>query len=117
MDQPNEDQEEPPIVELLGMKKKKKNIVVSSLRTRTTTVLKAKKKGGPVALDSAGQYLISSAEDCCNAPKVTVLKFDNSVENHFRTIDMISQLCGEPEDNALEERDIQPLSSSITFIR
>ncbi|XP_035544454.1 uncharacterized protein LOC108983424 isoform X2 [Juglans regia] len=121
MDQPNEDQEEPPIAELLGVKKKKnKNTtVVSSPRTRTTTGVKAKKKkeGGPAAVDSAAQYPTGSTEDCCNAPKVTVLKFDNSVENHFRAIDTISQLCGEPEDGALEEQEIQQLSSSITFLR
>ncbi|KAG2686544.1 hypothetical protein I3760_09G010400 [Carya illinoinensis] len=116
MDQPNEDQEEPPIAELLGVKKKKTNKkVVSSPRTRTTTGVKA--KGGPAAVDSAAQYPTGSAEDCCNAPKVTVLKFDNSVENHFRAIDTISQLCGQPEEGALEEREIQQLSSSITFLR
>lgn len=119
MDQPNEDQEEPPIAELLGVKKKKTNKkVVSSPTTRTTTGVKAKKKkGGPAAVDSAAQYPTGSAEDCCNAPKVTVLKFDNSVENHFRAIDTISQLCGQPEEGALEEREIQQLSSSITFLR
>ncbi|XP_041024907.1 uncharacterized protein LOC121265365 isoform X2 [Juglans microcarpa x Juglans regia] len=122
MDQPNEDQEEPPIAELLGVKKKKKKnknkTGVSSPRMRTTTGVKAnKKKGGPAVVDSAAQYPTGSAEDCCDAPKVTVLKFDNSAENHFRAIDAISQLCGELKDGALEEQEIQQLSSSITFLR
>ncbi|KAF3950888.1 hypothetical protein CMV_023411 [Castanea mollissima] len=35
----------------------------------------------------------------CNGRKVTVLAFNESVENHFKAIDTISKLCGEAKED------------------
>ncbi|KAM1767400.1 hypothetical protein ACFX12_045493 [Malus domestica] len=53
-----------------------------------------------------------------NGSTVRVSMFDDSVENHFRVMDTIAKLCGEAEeDRGVEDGEIQPLSSSITFLR
>lgn len=52
-----------------------------------------------------------------NADGVQVSLFDSSVENYFKAIDKISELCDEPETDCLDESDIQRFSSSITFLR
>ncbi|CAN1351214.1 hypothetical protein LINPERPRIM_LOCUS42463 [Linum perenne] len=60
-------------------------------------------------------------EEATGRDGVEVLKFDYSVENHFKAVDMISQLCGENAagggDDALDEAEIRRLSSSITFLK
>ncbi|KAF3972575.1 hypothetical protein CMV_003925 [Castanea mollissima] len=107
--------EEPPISELLsakrGKKKKKKT-------TATTTEGAAKKKKKDAPVSSANAENPSGFAENCNGEKVTVLAFDESVENHFKAIDTISKLCGEAEedDAPIEESEIKRLSSSITFI-
>ncbi|GKU98344.1 hypothetical protein SLEP1_g11358 [Rubroshorea leprosula] len=57
------------------------------------------------------------AQPLNDGPGVRVSMFDYSVENHLRAINTISKLCGEPENDGLDECDIQRPSSSITFIR
>ena len=52
-----------------------------------------------------------------NGPRVSVSMFDDSVENHFRVMDTIANLCGEAEeDGGVEDGEIQRLSSSVTFL-
>lgn len=56
-------------------------------------------------------------ENSRNGPRVRVSMFDDSVENHFRVMHTISELCGEAEDEPFLESDIRRLSSSTTFLR
>jgi hypothetical protein len=107
MEKPNEAFEEPPIAELLGIKKRGK-------KTKKKIGKTAKKEEG---VDVAVENPTGSAEDCSNGPRVTVSAFDYSVENHFRAVDTISQLCGEADDGGLEESEVQRLASSVTFLR
>ena len=110
--------EEPPISELLSAKRGKKKKTTTTT-TEGTAKKKKKKKDAPVP--SANAENPSGYAENCNGEKITVLAFDESVENHFKAIDAISKLCGETcteEDDApIEESEIKRLSSSITFIR
>ncbi|XVF81205.1 hypothetical protein PTKIN_Ptkin15bG0137300 [Pterospermum kingtungense] len=49
-------------------------------------------------------------------PGVRVSMFDYSIENHFRAMDTISELCEEPNVEGVDETDIRRFSSSITFL-
>ncbi|KAK2978877.1 hypothetical protein RJ640_030926 [Escallonia rubra] len=49
-------------------------------------------------------------------PEIKVSLFDESVENHFKAVDTISELCGEAEGE-LDQAEIARLSSSVTFLR
>lgn len=50
-------------------------------------------------------------------PRVELSLFDDSVENHFRAIDTISKLCGEPDiDDSTDQAELQRYGSSITFL-
>ncbi|XP_031128106.1 uncharacterized protein LOC116030111 isoform X3 [Ipomoea triloba] len=50
-------------------------------------------------------------------PPVQLSLFDDSVENHFRAIDTISQLCGEPDiDDSTDQAELRRYGSSITFL-
>ncbi|XP_030958025.1 uncharacterized protein LOC115980000 [Quercus lobata] len=55
----------------------------------------------------------------CNGDRVTVSKFDNCVGNYFRANETISKLRGEDDEDyyALQQTEIQRLSSSLTFLR
>ena len=55
----------------------------------------------------------------CNGDRVTVSEFDYCVDNHFRAIETISKLCREDDEDyyALQQTEIQCLSSSLTFLR
>ena len=55
--------------------------------------------------------------DCNGDNAVTVSEFDYCVDNHFRTIETISKLCGEDDYYALQQTEIQRFSSSLTFLR
>ena len=50
-------------------------------------------------------------------PRVTTSCFDYSVDNFFKVMDMIAQLCGEEVDSYVEPTGIQRLSSPVTFLR
>ncbi|KAL8132039.1 hypothetical protein AgCh_007796 [Apium graveolens] len=50
------------------------------------------------------------------APKIEVCLFDHSVENHFRAMDKIAELCGYGELQ-FDQKELQHLSSSVTFLR
>lgn len=50
-------------------------------------------------------------------PGVRVSMFDYSIENHFRAMDTIFELCEEPVLEGPDETDIRRFSSSITFLR
>ena len=52
-----------------------------------------------------------------NGAGIRVSTFDNSGENHFKEMDMISKLCGEVETDSVDETEIQCYKSSITFLR
>ncbi|KDP42720.1 hypothetical protein JCGZ_23660 [Jatropha curcas] len=52
-----------------------------------------------------------------NGPGLRVSQFDYSIENHFKAVDTIAKLCGEPETDSLDVSEIQCLYSSITFLR
>ncbi|KAE8098519.1 hypothetical protein FH972_016576 [Carpinus fangiana] len=110
MEKPNEAFEEPPIAELLGIKKRGK-------KTKT----KKNNIGGPAKEEEGDDVAVEnptgSAEDRSNGPRVTVSAFDYSVENHFRAMDTISQICGEADDGGPEEGVVQRLASSVTFLR
>ncbi|KAL6145625.1 hypothetical protein ACLB2K_056311 [Fragaria x ananassa] len=58
-------------------------------------------------------------ENSRNGPhRVSVSMFDDSVENHFRVMHTISELCGEAkEDEPVPETELQRLQSSTTFLR
>ena len=55
--------------------------------------------------------------DCNGDNAVTVSEFDYCVDNHFRTIETISKLCGEDDYYALQQTEIQRFSSSLTFFK
>ena len=57
--------------------------------------------------------------DCNGDRVVTVSEFDYCMDNHFRAIETISKLCGEDDEDyyALQQTEIQRLSSSHTFLR
>lgn len=98
---------EPSIAELLGRKQGNRR---SKRRTKGTTSQRATET---VAEATNEQNL---TEDF-SGTGAKVSMFDESVENHFRAMDKISELCGEAEEGALDENEIQRLSSSITFLR
>ncbi|KAL3536134.1 hypothetical protein ACH5RR_004595 [Cinchona calisaya] len=50
-------------------------------------------------------------------PGITVSFFDDSVYNHFKAVDTISKLCGEPDTDDFDPSEIRRFSSSITFLR
>ncbi|WOG98322.1 hypothetical protein DCAR_0417663 [Daucus carota subsp. sativus] len=50
------------------------------------------------------------------APGIEVSLFDHSVENHFRAMDKIAELCGESEVQ-FDQEELQRLSASMTFLR
>lgn len=52
-----------------------------------------------------------------HSPRTATSLFDYSIENHFKTMDTISKLCGEPENPDFDPAEIDRLSSSITFLR
>ncbi|KAK3043542.1 hypothetical protein RJ639_002121 [Escallonia herrerae] len=52
-------------------------------------------------------------DECPTEIKVSL--FDESVENHFKAVDTISELCGEAEGE-LDQAEIARLSSSVTFL-
>ncbi|XP_023005875.1 uncharacterized protein LOC111498749 [Cucurbita maxima] len=54
-----------------------------------------------------------------DGPGIKVLEFDHCVENHFKAIDTMAELCGDREDGVgeIDERDIQRFSSSTIFLR
>lgn len=49
-------------------------------------------------------------------PEIEVSVFDHSAENHFKAMDKIAGLCGESELQ-FDQKELQRLSSSITFLR
>ncbi|KAL5546828.1 hypothetical protein UlMin_006515 [Ulmus minor] len=49
---------------------------------------------------------------------VRVSEFDYSVENHFKAMDAISELCGEEvEEDTIDESEARGWSSTVTFLR
>lgn len=52
-----------------------------------------------------------------HSPITATSLFDYSIENHFKAMDTISKLCGEPENPDFDPAEIDRLSSSITFSR
>ncbi|XP_050380080.1 uncharacterized protein LOC126797498 isoform X2 [Argentina anserina] len=53
-----------------------------------------------------------------NPPRVSVSMFDDSVENHFRVMHKVSELCGEKGyDEPIPETELHRLQSSTTFLR
>ena len=49
---------------------------------------------------------------------VRIALFDFSVENFFRVMETIVRLCGKEEDGAaIDQSEIQRMSSSVTFLR
>lgn len=96
---------EPSIAELVG--RKRGNRRKGKRRTKETTpqtVIEPVPEAGNEP---------NSAEDF-NGCGVQVSMFDESVENHFRAMDKIFELCG---GGALDETEILRLSSSISFLR
>ncbi|KAL2509215.1 Transducin/WD40 repeat-like superfamily protein [Forsythia ovata] len=53
---------------------------------------------------------------CTTSPGIITSVFDYSVENHFKAVDTISKLCGEPEIVGSNQNDIQRFSNSIKFL-
>ncbi|KAA0043896.1 DNA binding protein, putative isoform 1 [Cucumis melo var. makuwa] len=89
---------------------------------------KRAKKKTPVATTTAAAATTTSTSvnehqrtDRLNdvLPKVKVSEFDPCVENHFRAMDAIVELCCEAEegDGGIDESDIQRFSSSTIFLR
>lgn len=52
-----------------------------------------------------------------SSTEVRVWPFERSVENHFRAVDLVAELCGEADVGALHDGEIARLSSSIAFSR
>ena len=71
----------------------------------------------PVPVDA--EPIQIEPESSRNGPStVSVSMFDDSVENHFRVMHTISELCGEAkEDEPVPETELQRLQSSTTFLR
>lgn len=53
-----------------------------------------------------------SGEEGCSS----ISTFDDSVENHLKAVDSISDLSGESGTD-IDKADINKLSSSVTFLR
>ncbi|KAK1404734.1 putative general transcription factor 3C polypeptide 2-like [Heracleum sosnowskyi] len=83
---------------------------------------KKKTQSQPVAADTLPPIFSEDLpekevpENDTPAPEIEVSLFDNSVENHFRDMDKIAELCGESELQ-FDQNELQRLSSSITFLR
>ncbi|CAI9778932.1 unnamed protein product [Fraxinus pennsylvanica] len=54
---------------------------------------------------------------CTTSPGIITSIFDYSVENHFKAVDTISRLCGDPEIIGSNQTEIQRFSNAITFLR
>lgn len=57
------------------------------------------------------------ADEGDHSPTTATSLFDYSAENHFKAVDTISKLCGEPENPDFDPAEIDRLASSITFLR
>ncbi|KAJ1375714.1 AT hook, DNA-binding motif, partial [Sesbania bispinosa] len=82
---------------------------------------KAKKEAETVAVDSTIVVVSANKGGGANTSNgATISLFDFSVENFFRDMDTIARLCRDEEeecDTAIEQSEIQRMSSFITFLR
>lgn len=109
-----EETAEPSIAQLLGRKQGNKRATANSTKKRTRqTISKTSEEAAPAATSADRTGFAEDFNGC----RFKVSLFDESSENHFRAMDSISKLCGEPEEGSLDESEIQRLSSSITFLR
>lgn len=97
-------------IDTSGKKGKKKPV---ARREKKEPEKKAKKKSGATSVNAeqpAGRK---------DGPGFKVSEFDHCVENHFRAIDAIAELCGEAEDGdgGIDDGEIQRFSSSTVFLR
>uniref|UniRef100_A0A0A0LGM2 Uncharacterized protein n=1 Tax=Cucumis sativus TaxID=3659 RepID=A0A0A0LGM2_CUCSA len=103
----NKGKKKPPAKEKKELEKraKKKTPVTATVVTATTST-EVNKHQSTARLDDV-------------VPEVKVSEFDPCVENHFRAMDAIVELCCEAEDGdgGIDESDIQRFSSSTIFLR
>ncbi|KAK6944015.1 hypothetical protein RJ641_025117 [Dillenia turbinata] len=73
------------------------------------------KRDDKIAEEEVVPQRIAEGTDGGDVPEVSML--DYSIENHFKAMDLISQLCGETMDGPIEKDDFERLASKITFLR
>jgi hypothetical protein len=93
----------------------------SEMDTPIAVVLKGrKKKKGPKVQEQCEETPVEGRVDANEgdpSPRTSISLFDFSVENHFKAVDTICKLCGEPETPEFDPAEIDRLASSITFLR
>ena len=110
----NEEGVEPPLGVLLGRKRRKTKLAKRPSQA-TEPVQMAPEEAEPVQIEP--EPVPVEPENSRNGPpRVSVSMFNDSVENHFRVMHKISELCGEAEDEPLPETELQRLQSSTTFL-
>lgn len=90
--------------------KKNKKMKKSQTQPETTDTLP------PKLSEDLPEKEVPEKDTPAPAPEVEVCLFDHSVENHFRAMDKIAELCGDGELQ-FDQKQLQRLSSSITFLR
>lgn len=87
-----------------------KKKLFESLANQPTTV--AQNLPPPVLLPVPAPYANIDA-----AAEISVSEFDYSVENHFKAVDKIVELCGQSGKVDSDQSEIERFSNSITFLR
>lgn len=102
---------ERPLAELLDLKRAKK------IAVKRRRAISSKSKALIVVASKENEDNSTGFAEETNGFRVRVSMFDESIENHFRAMDTISELCGEADESELDVKEIQRLKSSITFLR
>ncbi|XP_073140705.1 uncharacterized protein [Henckelia pumila] len=90
---------------------KRKRISISKKKiSKPTTV--AQNLAPPVQLPALAPFA-----DIDAAAEILVSEFDYSVENHFKAVETIVQLCGQSGTVDSDQSEIERFSNSITFLR
>ncbi|KAM5559532.1 hypothetical protein ABKV19_020943 [Rosa sericea] len=111
----NEEEVEPPLGVLLARKRGKTKSAKRASQATPHNTEPLQIEAEPVPIDA--EPVPIEPENSRNGARVSVSMFDDSVENHFRVMHTISELCGDAEDEPLPASDIRRLSSSTTFLR
>ncbi|KAG4996327.1 hypothetical protein JHK85_027766 [Glycine max] len=98
------------IAEVFDFKEKKKKNKKKTAKKRVTFA--ENEANSPTVVNNDG-----NEDSAAAASGVRISLFDFSVENFFRDMDTIARLCGKENGAALDQSEIQRLSSSVTFLR
>ncbi|KAH1227874.1 General transcription factor 3C polypeptide 2 [Glycine max] len=98
------------IAEVFDFKEKKKKNKKKTAKKRVTFA--ENEANSPTVVNNDG-----NEDSAAAASGVRISLFDFSVENFFRDMDTIARLCGKENGAALDQSEVQRLSSSVTFLR